>query len=258
MAIEQLLADGGEEMVVAEQVGDASRPAVGDRLAARAAQVVQDSQRVAEGGEGALDGRAQFPLVLRSDPHRVQHPAGPAVQAHEGAALALVAGGVDVQGIAMGQGGAQGRGALPVQLLQRPQEAIAQRGHGTGREGDPLAGQVGADLLALAVAVIARQARQCWPGGASPASRRDPASGWGQARQCLRISRARSVPAARVTSTRVLLVCVSRARPQCGQWRASATKSTLGGAPSAHVTRAILSPIQPASRACSSSSVSRE
>ena len=55
-----------------------------------------------------------------------------------------------------------------MQRLQRGEEAIAQRGHGTGREGDPLAGQVGADLLALEVrdsaAVLADFAR---PEGAS-------------------------------------------------------------------------------------------
>ena len=40
-----------------------------------------------------------------------------------------------------------------------PQEAIAQLGHGTVREVDPLPGQISADLLPLPLAVIARPAR---------------------------------------------------------------------------------------------------
>ena len=54
----------------------------------------------------------------------------------------------------MGHGGAQGWGALPVQGLECHQEAIAQRGHGTGRECKALAGQSLADLLALEVAEL--------------------------------------------------------------------------------------------------------
>ena len=156
-AIEQPVADGGEEMVRAEQVGDAPLTAAGDRFGPRLAQIAHDCDRVAKGGHSALDSGAQFAFVLRSDAHRVQHPAGPAVQAAERAATALVTGGIDVQGIAVGQGGPQGRGAVPMQSLQGRQEAIAQRGDGTGRKGEALAGQGRADLLALEVAVIAGQ-----------------------------------------------------------------------------------------------------
>ena len=154
-AIEQLAADRCEEVEMTQQIRDASLAAVRHRLGTRAARIAQHRQRVAAGRQGALDGRAQLALVLRSDADRVQHPARPAGQAQEGAALALVAGGVDVQGIAMAHGGVQGRGPLPVQGLQSGQEAIAQRGHGTGRECKALAGQSLADLLALEVAEIA-------------------------------------------------------------------------------------------------------
>ena len=125
--------DRSEEMVLAEQVGDAPLAAGLDRLAAGPAQVAHDGDRVAKGGQGAFDGRAQFRLVRQADPDRMQGPAGPAVEAAEGAALALVTGGVDVQGIAVGHAGALGPGSLPVQRLQGRQEAIAERGDGTKR-----------------------------------------------------------------------------------------------------------------------------
>ncbi len=174
-AIEQPVADGGEEMVRAEQVGDAPLTAAGDRFGPRLAQIAHDCDRVAKGGHSALDSGAQFAFVLRSDAHRVQHPAGPAVQAAERAATALVTGGIDVQGIAVGQGGPQGRGAVPMQSLQGRQEAIAQRGDGTGRKGEALAGQSDPHDQVPAVALAGRgQAGQLLrdrdsPGGAVPA-----------------------------------------------------------------------------------------
>ena len=146
-------------------------------------------------------------ISTRCDAHRMQHPAGPAGQAQEGAAPAPVAGGVDVQGVAVGHGGAQGGGALPVEGLQCGQEAVAT---GRGR----------------------------------------------QERQCLRISRALSVPPASVVSRRVLLFWSLKVRPQSEQCSCSATKSTCGGVPRRRVERAILSPDQPALRACSNSRVS--
>ena len=157
VASEQLVADRLEEVEMAQQVGNAPQTAVGDRFGTRPAQIAQHGQRVAEGSQGALDGRAQLLFVLRSDTHCVEDPAGPAGQAQERPALALVARGVDVQGIALGHGGAQGRSPLPVQPLQHFQEAIAEGGDGTGREGEALAQQGLADLLALEVAVIAGQ-----------------------------------------------------------------------------------------------------
>ena len=182
------------------------------------------------------------------------------------AAAALVARGVDVQGIAVRQGGAQGRGAAPVQRLQGRQEAIAQarrrnrpRGRGPGgpgRCGSPRAGGGGDSGPARPTrSGPSRSAGREGPG--RPAAARPRRAGRGSAGHCLRISRARSVPAARVTSLRVLLFCGLRGRPQSGQCRGSATKSTRGGAPSMSVARAILSPDQPASRACSRSSVRR-
>ena len=120
-------------------------------------------QGVAAIEQAVADGGAQFAFVLRSDAHCVQDPAGPAVQAAERAAAALVTGRIDGQGIAVGQGGPQGRGALPMQRLQGRQEAIAQRGDGTGRKGEALAGQGLSDLLALEVALIAGQSDCCFP-----------------------------------------------------------------------------------------------
>ena len=157
VAIEQLVTDGGEKVEMAQQIGDASLAAGGDRLGTRRTQVAHHRQRVAEGIQGALDGGAQFAGVFRCDAHRVEHPAGPAGQAQERAALAPVAGGVDVQGIAMGHGGAQGRGALPMPGLQCSQEAVAERGDGAGGEQEALAGQLGADFLALEVVQVAGQ-----------------------------------------------------------------------------------------------------
>ncbi len=55
----------------------------------------------------------------------------------------------------------------------------------------------------------------------------------------------------------VLLFCGLGGRPQSVHWCRSATKSTRGEAPPTSGARAILSPDQSASRACSSSSVRR-
>ena len=54
MAIEQLAADRGEEVEVAQQIGDAPLAAAGDRLGAGRAQVAHHRQRVPEGGQAAL------------------------------------------------------------------------------------------------------------------------------------------------------------------------------------------------------------
>ncbi len=85
---------------MAEQVGKALLAVVGDGLLAAASQVAHNRERMAKGGQRAVDGRTEFGLVLGSDLDRVQNPVGPAVQAHERAALAVLAGGVDRQGIA--------------------------------------------------------------------------------------------------------------------------------------------------------------
>ena len=63
LAVQQLVADRREEVVVAQQVGDAALAADGDRSGVRLAQLAQHRQRVAAGGQGALDGRTEFPLV---------------------------------------------------------------------------------------------------------------------------------------------------------------------------------------------------
>ena len=177
--IEQALADRGEEMVVAEWVGDAALVNSGHRFGDTAAEVADGGQRVAEGGQGAFDCEPRFRLVFGSDLDRVQDPTGETVQAQEAAALAVVASGVEMQGIAMRHGGAQGPGALPVQGFEGQQEANAQRGHRTARQGDAAVGECGLDLAALEAAVIAGQAAthtmrslpKRWPGGASSASR---------------------------------------------------------------------------------------
>ena len=157
VAVEQLVADRREEVEMAQQIGDAALSAAGDRPATGRTQVAHDGQRIAEGSQGALDGRAHLARVLRTHAHRVEHPAVPAGQAQERAAPALVAGGIDVQGVAVGHGRAQGGGALPVQGLQGRQEAITECGDGTGGEDEALTRQGGADLLALEMLVIAGQ-----------------------------------------------------------------------------------------------------
>ena len=57
VAVEQLAADRGEEVEVAQQIGDALPAAAGDRLGAGRTQVAHHRQRVPEGGQGALHGR---------------------------------------------------------------------------------------------------------------------------------------------------------------------------------------------------------
>ena len=157
--VEQLLAHGGEEVVVADQIGDRPLPAGPDRLGSRAAQIAHGGHRGAEGGHRALDRRSQLGGVLAGDIHREQHPPAPAVEAHEQAATALVARGVDVQRVAPARhGGAQGGRPGAVQGFQSAQETIAERGHGTVAQQDAPPGQLGADFPALAVVVIARQA----------------------------------------------------------------------------------------------------
>ena len=94
--IEQALADRGQEMVVAEQVGDAALGQGGDCFGDAAAEVADGGQRVAEGGHGACDGGPQLALVFGSDLEREQDPAGEPVQAQERAAPALVAGGIEM------------------------------------------------------------------------------------------------------------------------------------------------------------------
>ena len=61
----------------------------------------------------------------------------------------------------MRHGGAQGRGALPVQGFEGQQEAIAQRGHRAARQDDAAPGEFDLDLSALEAAVIAGQADPC-------------------------------------------------------------------------------------------------
>ena len=156
--IEQLAARGRKEVIVADQVGNGLLPIVRDRLGSRAAQIAHDGHRRAEVGHRARDRRPHLGGILGGDLDRVQHPVAPAVQAQKQRAPALVAGGVDVQRIALRHGGAQGGDPGPVQGFEQAQEAIAQRGHGTVGQADPLPGQIGTDFAALAVAVIARQA----------------------------------------------------------------------------------------------------
>ena len=130
-----------------------------------------------------------------------------------------------MQGIAVGHGGAQGWGPLPVQRFESLQQAIAPLGHGTVRGLVAPPGQVGAHFPALAVAVIARQAHprdQVIPvelsRGASAASYCETATGRDRhCTQCLRTSHARTLPVARVASFRVLLFCVPKRPPHAGQ-----------------------------------------
>ena len=70
-------------MVVAEQVGKALLAVVGDGLLAAATQVAHNRERLAKGGQRAVDGRTEFGLVLGSDLDRVQDPVGPAVQTQQ-------------------------------------------------------------------------------------------------------------------------------------------------------------------------------
>lgn len=63
---------------------------------------------------GALDRIEDLGPVASAN--GVQHSAGPAVEAAEGVAPALVVGGVDVQGIAVGQAGTHGRARCPARF----------------------------------------------------------------------------------------------------------------------------------------------
>ena len=123
-----------------------------------------------------------------------------------------------------------------MQRLQGRQEAVAQHGDGTGREGDAAAAEPLANLLALEMAVVAGQpdlhdqvvAEAC-PGGASPASCRETATGAGRHRR---------------QHLRIFASVASSAAGRSG----GPTKSTMGRPPAASVARAIRAPSQ---RACS-------
>ena len=180
---------------------------------------------------GAVHVRSPIRCAPRATPSRSSRPNSGTRR------RALVTGRVDVQGIAVGQGGPQGRGAVPMQSLQGSQEAIAQRGDGTGRQGEALAGQRRADLPRAGGGGDSGPVRPTRSGPSRSAGRTGPVrpvaarprpAGRRSGRHCLRISRARSVPAARVTSMRVLLFCGLRGRPQWEHWCSSATKSTPG------------------------------
>ena len=252
-------------MVVAEQVGDTALVQGGDRFGNAAAEVADGGQRVAEGGHGACDGGPQCAFVFGSNLEREQDPAGEPVQAQEGAALALVTGGVEMQDIALRHGGAQGRGALPVQGFEGQQEAIAQRGHRTAGQGDAAPGEFGLNLSALEAAVIAGQADPRDQVVAETLARRGQlgqplrgrhgvaAVGPAMGAEFVRHERADG----RVTSTRDWLLYGVRARPQCRQWVVSAAKSRRGGVPFKSPQRAMLSALQPASKAWARHSVSR-
>ena len=67
-----------------------------DRLGAGGAQIAHHGHRFAEGRERMRNRRQQRRFVFRGDLHRVQHPATPAVETKKQAALACLAGGVDV------------------------------------------------------------------------------------------------------------------------------------------------------------------
>ncbi len=157
VGVQQPTSDGGEEMEVAHQVGCGRDAAGGDGLGHGAAQVAHEGHRGAEVVERRLQGRLQFGGALGADAGGVQHPAAPAVEAQEQTAAALVAGGVEVQRVAVPHGGPQGRGAAPVQASEQMQEAVAERGHGTVGEADAAAREALADLAALAQAVVALQ-----------------------------------------------------------------------------------------------------
>ena len=153
--IQQLAAHGLEEMEVAHQIRDRFERAARDGFRSRPAPIAHGGDQRPASGDSGLDRRLQLGGVLRGDPDRVQHPVPPAVQAQELPPAALVTGGVDVQRIARGHGGAQGRGLVPMQGFESPQEAIAQHRHGTGGQLDPAAGEFGANLAPLLLPVIA-------------------------------------------------------------------------------------------------------
>ena len=157
VGIHELATDGGEEMEVAHQIDGGWLATGGDRLGGGAAEIPHEGHGRAESVQGGLDGRAQFGGVLGTDADGVQHPAAPSVETQEQPALAFVAGGVDVQGIAVRHGAAQGRSPQLVQGLQQVQEAIAEGGDRAVREDDAALGEGGADFLTLAHVVIALQ-----------------------------------------------------------------------------------------------------
>ena len=157
VGIHQLATDGGQEMEVAHQIAAGRLAAGRDSLGDRAPQIAHEGERGAEGVERGLDGGAQFGSVLGTDADSMQHPAAPAVEAQEQPAPAAVAGGIEVQGVALSHSGAQGRGALAVQLLQQLQEAVAEGGQRAVRESDGALGELGADLMTLAHVVVALQ-----------------------------------------------------------------------------------------------------
>ena len=157
VGVHQPASDGGEEVEMAHQVECGRGPAGGDGLGHGAAQVAHEGQRRAEVVERRLQGGLQFGGVLGADAGGVQHPAAPAVEAQEQPAAPLVAGGVEMQGVAVLHGGPQGRGAPPVQASEQLQEAVAERGHGAVGELQGAAGEALADLAALAQVVVALQ-----------------------------------------------------------------------------------------------------
>ena len=88
----------------------------------------------------------------------MRHSAAPVVEAQEQPAPALMAGGVQMQGVSVPHGGLQGRGAALVQASQPMQEAVAERGLSAVGESDAAAGEALSDLAPLAQPVVALQA----------------------------------------------------------------------------------------------------
>ena len=265
VAVEQLVSDRGEEVEVAQQIGDVPPTAGGDRLGAGRTQVAHHRQRIPEGGQGALHGGEQFVGVLRCDAHRVEHPAGPAGQAQEGCRPGPGGRWRRCAGDSRGAWRRAGRGRAPSAGLpgrsgsgrraRRRNRSRAGRPGGRGRSGSPRAGGgAGGGPARRARSGRSRSAGRAGPG--RPAAGRRPPDGAGRSGSACG-SRGPSLCRLRAWSAGGS--CSSGGsgpRPQCAQSRCSATKSTRSGVPPTRMARAILSPDQPAWRACSRSRVS--
>ena len=98
-------ADGAEEMVVADQIGNALLAQAVHGSGLGRAQVPHHGQGIAVAADRLFDAGAQLIGVLRGDLHRVKHPTAPTVQAEKQSPLAVLTGGIDVQGIPSIHGG---------------------------------------------------------------------------------------------------------------------------------------------------------
>ena len=157
VGIHQLATDGGQEMEVAHQIAAGRLAAGRDSLGDRAPQIAHEGRAGGRRRRARLGWRGAVRQRSRNGCGRHAAPSRASRRGTEQPAPAAVAGGIEVQGVALSHSGAQGRGALAVQLLQQLQEAVAEGGQRAVRESDGARGELGADLMTLAHVVVALQ-----------------------------------------------------------------------------------------------------